>query len=106
MLRVLPKPARAIIAIAAFCGLRKGELRSLRVEDYEGSSLAVRRSATEKPTEEETWHRFRASNPSAVTILDEHLGVQLVQGYIFQTQQGGPADLDFIVREVGNPSHT
>ena len=44
MLAVLPEPARALVATAAYSGLRKGELRGLRVEDYEGEVLHVRRS--------------------------------------------------------------
>lgn len=107
MLRVLPQPAKAIVAIAAFCELRKGELRSLRVEDYDGSSLAVRRSAWRKHVGQPKGKRgtgFVPLIPSAATILDEHLRMRMVQGYIFQTQQGGPADLDFIVREVIRPT--
>jgi integrase len=106
MLQVLPQPAKAIVAIAAFCGLRKGELRSLRLEDYDGSSLAVRRSAWRKHVGQPKGKRgtgFVPLIPSAASILDEYLGIQSIQGYIFQTQQGGPADLDFIVREVIRP---
>jgi integrase len=44
-LDILPQPAKAIIAIASFAGLRKGELRSLRREDYDGTSLKIQRAA-------------------------------------------------------------
>lgn len=37
MLEVLPEPAATIVAVAAFAGLRRGEIRGLRWEDYEPS---------------------------------------------------------------------
>lgn len=44
MLTVLPEPARTAVATAAFTGLREGELRGLKREDYTGEELYVRRS--------------------------------------------------------------
>jgi hypothetical protein len=39
MLDILPQPAKSVIAIAGLAGLRKGELRSLHPDDYDGSFL-------------------------------------------------------------------
>lgn len=36
MLAVLPEPARTIVAVAGFTGLRRGELRGIELEDYDG----------------------------------------------------------------------
>jgi integrase len=41
---VLTEPARTVIAVAAFTGLRESEIRGLRWEDYKGDALDVRRS--------------------------------------------------------------
>jgi hypothetical protein len=45
MLDVLPHPAKAVVAVAAFAGLRKGELRGLRPGDYDGESLKIKQAA-------------------------------------------------------------
>src|SRR6266850_2635447 len=44
MLGKLPEPARSAVAVAAFTGLREGEIRGLRWEDFTGDTLNVRRS--------------------------------------------------------------
>jgi integrase len=44
MLEVLPLLARALVATAAFAGLRHGELRGLHWTDYTGNKLSIRRS--------------------------------------------------------------
>ncbi len=41
---VLPEPARSAVAVAAFGGLRRGEIRGLTWGDYTGELLYVRRS--------------------------------------------------------------
>lgn len=48
MLAVLPQPARTIVAVAGFTGLRPGELRGIRLEDCDGHILIVRRSVWRK----------------------------------------------------------
>jgi integrase len=42
MLEKLPEPARTVCAVAAFTGLSASELRGLRWQDYDGSTLRVR----------------------------------------------------------------
>jgi integrase len=44
MLTVLPEPARTVCAVAAFTGMRAGEIRGLRWEDFTGEELHVNRS--------------------------------------------------------------
>lgn len=53
-LAVLPEPARTVVAVAAFTGLRHGEIRGLRWTDYDGQSLQVQRSIWRR-----TWARQR-----------------------------------------------
>lgn len=44
MLERLPEPARTVVAVAAFTGLREAEIRGLQWQDYTGDMLHVRRS--------------------------------------------------------------
>ncbi len=44
ILNLLPLLAKTLVAIAAFAGLRQGELRGLDWTDYTGSELAINRS--------------------------------------------------------------
>jgi integrase len=44
MLERLTEPARAVVAVAAFSGLRESEIRGIRWEDYDGQFIHVRRS--------------------------------------------------------------
>jgi integrase len=44
MLAKLPEAARTLAAVAAFSGLRHGEIRGPRWEDYDGQSFQVQRS--------------------------------------------------------------
>jgi integrase len=47
MLSVMPEPAATIFAVAAFTGLRRGELQGLQWEDYEEGQLRVSRAIWE-----------------------------------------------------------
>jgi integrase len=44
MLERLGEPARTVVALAAFSGLRESEIRGLQWPDYDGAYLHVRRS--------------------------------------------------------------
>lgn len=44
MLSVLPEPAATVFSVAAFAGLRFGELQGLNWEDYHDSTLRDSRS--------------------------------------------------------------
>jgi integrase len=44
MMASFPEPAATIVAVAAFTGLRKGEISALRWEDYGGQELQVQRA--------------------------------------------------------------
>lgn len=47
MLSILPEPAATIVAVAAYAGLREGEIEGLEWEDYSGAELHIRRSVWE-----------------------------------------------------------
>src|SRR5450755_1093359 len=63
MLRVLPDPARTIVAVAAFSGLRRSEIRGLLWEQYSGDELKVTRSVWESFVNEPKTRRSKAPVP-------------------------------------------
>ena len=107
MLEVLPQPAKAIVAVAGLAGLRKGEIRSLRPEDYDGKSLHIKRSAWRSHVDKPKGRRgagFVPLIPTAAAALDEHLAAAKPKSYIFETFREDPGNLDYIVREVIRPT--
>jgi integrase len=44
MIKVLPEPARTAVLVAALTGLRHSEIRGLRLDDFTGTELRVRRA--------------------------------------------------------------
>ena len=63
MLRVLPDPARTTVAVAAFSGLRRSEIRGLLWEHYSGDELKVARSVWESFVNETKNRKSKASVP-------------------------------------------
>src|SRR5260370_33474880 len=104
-LALLPK---AVVATAAYAGLREGELRGLEWTDYQGDALSVNRSIwktfTNKP-------KTRASaNPVPVILhLAEILSAYRsslgnpAAGVMFQSGGGEPMDLDNLAQLVIRP---
>jgi len=64
MLRLLPDPARTIVAVAAFLGLRRGEIRGLEWPDYTGEEIRVMRSVWESVTSEPKTRKSKAPGRS------------------------------------------
>lgn len=86
MLAALMEPARTVVATAAFTGLRLGEIRGLRWEDFDGDTLQVRRSVWrthvgETKTDESTG--AVPVIPFLKKILEEHATRVGRKGYIF-----------------------
>jgi integrase len=96
MLEVLPQPSKGVIAVAAFAGLRKGELRSLRPEDYDGSSLKIRRAGWRQHVNRPKGKRgvgVVPLIPTTAVALDEHLASVKPKNYVFETFRGDPAQV-------------
>ena len=109
MLGKLEEPARTIVALAAFSGLRKSELRGLRWEDYTGDEIRVLRSVWRThvgPTKTEE----SGDNPVPVIpilrrALDQHRLSHPGDGYIFAgDRRGAPLNLDNLSRRVLSPA--
>lgn len=63
MLSVMPEPAATIFAVAAFTGLRRGELQGLRWEDYSDGQIHVSRAIWEGHINDPKTGRSRGAIP-------------------------------------------
>ncbi len=106
MLALLPDPAKVIVAVAAFTGLRRGEIRGLRLEDYDGRFLQVRRSVWKGHLGEPKRKHEKGAVPviePLKSLLDSYLSRSTTKNHIFQTFRGDPADLDYVSRQIIAP---
>lgn len=99
MLAVLPRPANVVIAVAAFAGLRRAELRGLEWPDYDGHRIMVNRSVWESFTNEPKTKRSKATVPVVTrlrTILDTHKLAcgNPTKGPIFANRAGNSGNLN------------
>jgi integrase len=108
MLPKLPEPAKTVVTVAAFTGLRESELRGLRWDDYKGEELSVRRSVWRThvgPTKTEK----SGDNPVPVIpivqlALEAHRKIHGSDAYIFAGERKGtPLHLDNLSRRVISP---
>lgn len=76
MLEKLGEPARTVVAVAAFTGLREGEIRGLQWTDYtDGTELFVRRSVWRRAVGETKTPESKARVPVIAPLrklLDAH----------------------------------
>lgn len=98
ILKAISEPARTIVAVAAFTGLRKSELRGLRWQDFAGDEIRVTRTVWGKHVGEPKTRSSRAPVPLLpflVRVLQEHQKRSIAKGeYIFSTANGKPIDFD------------
>ena len=100
---------RAIIGVAAFAGLREGEIRGQWWEDDEGEVLNIRRSVWRTHLKDETKTHEDEDDPGVVPII-ESLRVVLdairpenASGWMFPNTIGGALDLDNLADRVIKP---
>lgn len=111
MLQVLPDTARVVAAVAAFTGLREGEIRGLRWSDYNGEELSVLRSIWRTyvgQTKNEESESTVPVIPLLRDLLAEHLdkarGHAGKENYIFSGEKKGfSLNLDNLSRRVIRP---
>jgi integrase len=75
MLKRLPEPARTVVGVAAFSGLREAEIRGLRWDDYDGEFIHVLRSVWRRHIADTKTSSSEASVPVISTLkkmLDAH----------------------------------
>lgn len=102
MLKLLPDPARAIVAVAAFLGLRRSEIRGLEWPDYSGEEIRVMRSVWESVTNEPKTRKSKAPVPVITPVqrlLDQfRFGAgNPATGSIFATMKGTPLSLNNVL---------
>jgi integrase len=109
MLAVLGEPARTVVLTAALSGLRKGEIRGLCWDDFNGKELSVNRSVWNSVINAPKTARSRAPVPLVKELadaLEDHRGRmgRLAVGPIFQSGNGQPLNLDNLARRVVIPA--
>jgi integrase len=105
MLKVLPEPASTIVAVAAFTGVRKGELRGFLWENYDGEQVLISQSFWRGCALEPKTRNSKAPVPviaQLARLLDSHrssLG-NPANGLIFLSPMGNPVNLDALAAKV------
>jgi integrase len=101
-LKKLDEPARTVIGVAAFTGLRLSEIRGLKWEDYDGQELVVRRSVWRTFTGDTKTPESKAAVPVIEPLrkmLDAHRQQNGTNGWIFAGEKKGFAlNLDNLAR--------
>ena len=109
MLAVLEEPAHTVVLTAALTGLRKGEIRGLRWENFIGKELSVQQSVWNSFVTEPKTKGSKAPIPvikQLAEALEAHrkrMG-KLAVGPIFQSGNGKPLNLDNLSRRVIIPA--
>lgn len=102
VLAVLPEPATTIFATAAFTGLRRGEIRGLRWEDYRDGEIHVTQSVWEGHVTAPKTHQSRGAVP-VIRQLARMLDAQRIRvgnpqsGPIFAATNGKPLNLNNVL---------
>jgi integrase len=109
MLTYLPQPAYTIVAVAAFLGLRRAEIRGLEWPDYTGEEIRIMRSVWESVTNEPKTRRSKAPVPvipALARILDayrEQCG-KPESGPMFASEAKTPLNLNNLLNRVILPA--
>lgn len=106
MISFLPEPAATIVAVAAYAGLRKGELRGVRGLDYNGSQLMVSQSVWSRFTTEPKSEASKAAVPVIAPLrkrLDALVRADKAMFPMFRTSSGTPVDLANVANRIIKP---
>ena len=108
MIRILPEPASTVVAMAAFTGLRKGELRGLTWESNTDNAIHVAKAVWRKHIKAPKTRASKSLVP-VIELLATKLDVYRklcdspVSGWMFPNSVGNPRCLDELAREVIRP---
>ena len=109
MLAILPEPVATVVAVAAFTGARKGEIRGFVWEGYDGETIEVKQSVWRNLIGEPKREKSKGTIP-VITQLKQFLDRHRVrsgnsrEGFIFRNPLGKPLNLDALVGEVIRPA--
>jgi integrase len=103
---LLPEPAKTVFAVAAFAGLRQGEIRGLDWLDYNGHVLTVARSIWGKHVNLPKTTQSQAAVPVIKPLRDllDRMRPHNAIGPIFRGEMGRPLDLHNLARRVIRPT--
>jgi hypothetical protein len=91
---------RAVISVAAFAGLREGEIRGQWWEDHNGDVLNIRALCWRTHLNDETKTHEDDDDPGVVPIIEplrvvlEAIKPEIASGWMFPNTIGGALDLD------------
>ena len=100
---------KAVIAVAAFAGLREGEIRGQWWEDDDGEVLNIRRSVWRTHLKEETKTHEDEEDPGVVPIIEplrlvlDAIKPENASSWMFPNTIGGALDLDNLADRVIKP---
>jgi integrase len=111
MLNVLPEPAATIVAVAAFTGVRKGELRGLLWENYDGEQVLISQAFWRGHLLEPKTRQSKSPVPVIAQLarrLECHrqLSGSPANGLMFPSSAGKPINLDALAADVIVPAVT
>jgi integrase len=108
MLKSLAEPARTVVAVAAFAGLRESEIRGLKRADYDGDLLHVRRSVWRVHIGDTKTPESKSSVPvigPLRKLLDAHVSRDGLSDWLFAGERKGFAlNLDNLAGRVIKPA--
>lgn len=109
MMAVLPETARTVVAVAAYTGLRAGEIAALRWEDLTAGSLIVSRSIWRGHLSEPKTAASKAAVPvipqlSAILEHYRQLMGEPRSGFVFSHEAGTTIDLEKLGSRVVRPA--
>jgi integrase len=104
MLDALHGTARTAVALMYFCGLRPGEARAVRWEDYDGKSLRIHASMWRDKTTTPKTAESVAPVPVAETLREILAETRRESGFILASPLGRPIDLHNTAFRVIRPA--
>lgn len=107
ILFALQEPARNVVAVAAFVGLRLSELRGLRCGDFDGECIRVARSVWRTHVGDTKTPAGRALVPvipALVPVLKKLCDGRGADEYIFAGDRGGPLNLANLAARTLRPA--
>ncbi len=106
MMLVLGSQEKTVIAVAAFSGLRMGEIKGLRWENWHDGALWVKESAWRGDFTEPKSRKSKAPVP-VIPLLAQFLEFHCqgrTEGLVFPSSKGTPLNLDNLARRTIRPT--
>jgi len=107
MLGLLDEPARTVVAVAAFTGIRESELRGLKWEDFTGNELFIRRGVWRRDVGLTKTKESKARVPVVAPLrkmLEAHRKLYGKFQWIFAGPRGFALDTHNLVARVIKPA--